>query len=78
MALDGRMEEMFGEEQQPVKGYDVVLEGYRDWLNEWLFEKKAESDVIVPLGDGRWAIFSMDDLGDTFIVEVNRGRVVRS
>jgi len=54
--------------------HDAILEAYRDWLNELLFEKKGEGDHIAWLGEGRWLITSVEG-PDTLLVELRRAEV---
>lgn len=55
---------------------DPVFDGYREWVNDALFKAKAEGDLILWLGEGRWLIAS-EEATDLFVVEINRAEIVR-
>lgn len=55
-----------------------TYDGYKDWLNEILFEHKGEEDGMIWLGDNRWAIYPYDAPGEMFIIEISPAKVVKA
>lgn len=51
---------------------DRILDGYSEWLNDALYDHKAEEDVILWLGDHRWMIASNLDPGEVFVISIKK------
>lgn len=56
---------------------DIILGGYRNWLNDLLFEHKGEDDLVSWIGDDRWCIQSLEG-PEVFVIEIYRARVERA
>lgn len=55
---------------------DVVLDAYREWLNEMLFANKGEGDEVAWIGEGRWMMWSSEGPG-IFLIQMDRAEVVQ-
>lgn len=58
------------------QGWDEMLSGYQDWLNELLFEHKGESDQVTWLGDNRWLVIPIEEAkNNLFVISIKRAKL---
>ena len=49
--------------------------GFDEWLNEILFDHKADSDLVVWLGDGKWFMMSVESPDKQFVIELKPAKI---